>query len=70
MGLPPFLLARMRLPGSAGLLSVLGVAGLRTIFSARCFMAWPVQVMLFSTILLVTVTRWSWLQCYGHLCGW
>ena len=65
---PP--LARMRLPGSAGLLSVLGVAGPGATFSVRCFMAWPAQVMLSSTILLVTVTRWSWLQCYGLLFGW
>ena len=47
----------MRLPGSAGLLSVLGVAGLGTTFSARCFIAWLARVMLFSMILLVTVTR-------------
>ena len=53
--LPPSLLARMRLPGSAGLLSVLGVAGLGTTFSARCFMAWTARVMLFSMILPVTV---------------
>ena len=65
--LPP---VRMRLPGSAGLLSVLGIAGPVTTFWALYFMALPVLVMLFSTTLLVIITRWNWLPCYGHLCGW
>ena len=52
-------LARMRLPGSAGLLSALGAAGLGTIFWVRCFMASSVQVGLSSTIPWATVTRWS-----------
>ena len=55
MVLPPFSLARMRLPGSAGLLSGLGAAGLGTTFWALCFMALPVLVMLFSTTLLAIV---------------
>ena len=37
MGLPPLLLARMRLPGSAGLLSLLGVAGPGTTFFGALF---------------------------------
>ena len=60
----------MRLPGSAGLLSVLGAAGQGTTFWALCFMVLPALVMLFSATLWVTVTRWNWLPCSGPLFGW
>ena len=60
----------MRLPGSAGLLSLLGAAGPGTTFWALCFMVLPDLVILFSTTLWVTVTRWNWLPCSGPLFGW
>ena len=68
MDLLPLQLARIRLPGSAGLLSVLGAAGPGTTSSVRCFMAWPVRVMLSSSILWATITRWSWQPCYMGTC--